>query len=40
MVGWIDLFWQSDRAHTCFFHHLVQRGSGMPAVLRLVQAYA
>jgi hypothetical protein len=40
MVGWIDLFWQSDHAHTCSFHHLVQRGSGMPAVLRLVQAYA
>jgi hypothetical protein len=40
MVGWIDLFWQSDHTHTCSFHHLVQRGSGMPAVLRLVQAYA
>jgi hypothetical protein len=35
MVGWIDLFCQSDHAHTCSFHHLVQRGS-MPAVLRLV----
>jgi hypothetical protein len=23
MVGWIDLFWQSDHAHTCSFHHLV-----------------
>jgi hypothetical protein len=40
MVGWIDLFWQSDYAHACSSHHLVQRGSGMPAVLRLVQAYA
>jgi hypothetical protein len=40
MVGWIDLFWQLDHAHTCSFHHLVQRGSRMPAVLRLVQAYA
>jgi hypothetical protein len=40
MVGWIDLFWESDHAHICSFHHLVQRGSGMPAVLRLVQAYA
>jgi hypothetical protein len=39
MVGWIDLFCQSDHAHT-HFHHLVQRGSRMPAVLRLVQAYA
>jgi hypothetical protein len=39
MVGWIDLFRQSDHAHTCSFHHLVQRGSGMPAVLCLVQAY-
>jgi hypothetical protein len=38
IVGWIDLFCQSDHAHTCSFHHLVQRGSGMPAVLRLSQA--
>jgi hypothetical protein len=29
-----------DHAHTHSFHHLVQEGSGMPAVLRLVQAYA
>jgi hypothetical protein len=40
MVGWIDLFRQSDHAHTRSFHHLVQRESRMPAVLRLVQAYA
>lgn len=40
MVGWIDFFWHLDHAHTCPFYHLVQRGSGMPAVLRLVQAYA
>jgi hypothetical protein len=43
MVGWIDLFCQLDHAHTCFFHHLVQSGSGiagMSAVLRVVQAYA
>jgi hypothetical protein len=40
MVGWIDLSWQLDHAHTCSFHHLVQRGSRMPAVLCLVQAYA
>jgi hypothetical protein len=40
MVGWINLFCQSDHAHTYFFHHLVQRGSGMSAVLCVVQAYA
>jgi hypothetical protein len=40
MVGCIDLFWQSDHAHTHSFHHLVQTGSEMPAILRLVQAYA
>jgi hypothetical protein len=40
MVGWIGPFWQLDRAHPCFFHHLVQRETGMLAVLRLVQAYA
>jgi hypothetical protein len=39
IVGWIDLFWQSDHAHTRSFHHLVQRGSRMSALLCLVQAY-
>jgi hypothetical protein len=40
MVGWIGPFWQSDRAHPCYFYHLVQREGGMLAVLRIVQAYA
>ncbi|KAJ2912897.1 hypothetical protein MD484_g7517, partial [Candolleomyces efflorescens] len=35
----INLFYQLSRAHTCFFHRLVQREGGMLSALRLAQAY-